>query len=222
MFVIINVFFIILRVQYCQKLHGMHNNKLIESSTIKWQLFLKGDDDAYAWLYSRYVQQLYQYGCRFTSDTEMVKDCVQDVFVKVYRQKGKKTSPPTDIKIYLMASLRNSIFNVFNKVSLHDTYISNASYDFDLSVEEKLIEAEDESSQEHAVAHLLNALPPRQREIIYYRFFEGLDYNAICELMGLNYQSAYNLLQRSLTRLREIYGVFPFLFYFNTMFLNRV
>lgn len=45
-------------------------------------------------------------------------------------------------------------------------------------------------------------------------FFEGLDYSAICELMGLNYQSAYNLLQRSLSRLREMYGILPFFFLF--------
>ena len=136
----------------------MYNDELIESSKIKWQSFLKGDDDAYAWLYSRYVQQLYQYGCRFTTDTEMVKDCVQDVFVNVYRQKDRYSSPPDNVKIYLMS--------------------------------------------------------PRQREIIYYRFFEGLDYSAICELMGLNYQSAYNLLQRSLSRLREMYGILPFFFLF--------
>ena len=174
----------------------MYNDELIESSKIKWQSFLKGDDDAYAWLYSRYVQQLYQYGCRFTTDTEMVKDCVQDVFVNVYRQKDRYS------------------FNVFNKGNLHDTYISNINYEFDLSVEEKLIETEDETSQKHTVAHLLNTLSPRQREIIYYRFFEGLDYSAICELMGLNYQSAYNLLQRSLSRLREMYGILPFFFLF--------
>ena len=113
-----------------------------------------------------------------------------------------------------MSSLRNSIFNVFNKGNLHDTYISNINYEFDLSVEEKLIETEDETSQKHTVAHLLNTLSPRQREIIYYRFFEGLDYSAICELIGLNYQSAYNLLQRSLSRLREMYGILPFFFLF--------
>ncbi|UVV76459.1 hypothetical protein NXW84_21935 [Bacteroides fragilis] len=33
----------------------MYNDELIESSKIKWQSFLKGDDDAYAWLYSRYM-----------------------------------------------------------------------------------------------------------------------------------------------------------------------
>ena len=103
----------------------MYNDELIESSKIKWQSFLKGDDDAYAWLYSRYVQQLYQYGCRFTTDTEMVKDCVQDVFVNVYRQKDRYSSPPDNVKIYLMSSLRNSIFNVFNKVLIYISTLEN-------------------------------------------------------------------------------------------------
>ena len=94
---------------------------------------------------------------------------------------------------------------------MHDTYISNINYEFDLSVEEKLIETEDETSQKHTVAHLLNTLSPRQRDYLL-SFFEGLDYSAICELMGLNYQSAYNLLQRSLSRLREMYGILPFFF----------
>ena len=40
-------------------------------------------------------------------------------------------------------------------------YISNINYKFDLSVEEKIIETEDETSQKHTVAHLLNTLSPR-------------------------------------------------------------
>lgn len=40
----------------------------------KWNRFMAGDDDAYASLYEEYVQDLYQYGLYFTSDTELVKD----------------------------------------------------------------------------------------------------------------------------------------------------
>ena len=203
----------------------MYNDELIESSKIKWQSFLKGDDDAYAWLYSRYVQQLYQYGCRFTTDTEMVKDCVQDVFVNVYRQKDRYSSPPDNVKIYLMSSLRNSIFNVFNKGNLHDTYISNINYEFDLSVEEKLIETEDETSQKHTVAHLLNTLSPRKGENILQCIIQCMTHMKLsgnirrrhynCKwLFVAIYQSAYNFLQRSLSRLREMYGILPFFFLF--------
>ncbi|UVV76461.1 sigma-70 region 4 domain-containing protein [Bacteroides fragilis] len=48
---------------------------------------------------------------------------------------------------------------------------------------------------------LKSPLSPRQRERLFTIVFEGLDYSAICELMGLNYQSAYNLLQRSLSQI---------------------
>ncbi|SUV32355.1 putative RNA polymerase sigma factor [Bacteroides pyogenes] len=154
----------------------------------------------------------------------MIKDCLQDVFVNVYKQRKKTrlTPPPSNIRIYLMSALRNSIFNSFNKRNLYDTYIANISYEFDLSIEDKLIETENEVLQKHTIAHLLNALSPRQREIIYYRFFEGLEYNEICELMNLEYQSAYNLLQRALAKLRDLYGsTFPLLFLFQYIILER-
>ncbi|GAE21605.1 RNA polymerase sigma factor [Bacteroides pyogenes] len=202
----------------------MYDKEFTEYSRQQWESFQKGDDRAFAWLYSKYIQHLYQYGRRFTSDTEMIKDCLQDVFVNVYKQRKKTrlTPPPSNIRIYLMSALRNSIFNSFNKRNLYDTYIANISYEFDLSIEDKLIETENEVLQKHTIAHLLNALSPRQREIIYYRFFEGLEYNEICELMNLEYQSAYNLLQRALAKLRDLYGsTFPLLFLFQYIILER-
>ena len=54
----------------------------------KWNRFIAGDDDAYASLYEEYVQDLYQYGLCFTSDTELVKDCIQDLFVYLYANRS--------------------------------------------------------------------------------------------------------------------------------------
>lgn len=50
------------------------------------------------------------------------------------------------------------------------------------------------------IKRMMKILTPRQREVIYYRFIEELSYDDICQIMGLNYQSAYNLLQRSLQK----------------------
>ena len=111
-----------------------------------------------------------------------------------------------------MSALRYALFNTLNKNHLHNTYITNTVFDFDLSVEEQFIASEDERVQKSTIAHLLNTLSPRQREIIYYRFYEDLKYDEICRLMDLNYQSAYNLLQRSLTKLRESSGISLLLF----------
>ena len=35
---------------------------------IKWRQFIAGDNDSYSWLYNKYVQTLYQYSFRFTSN----------------------------------------------------------------------------------------------------------------------------------------------------------
>ena len=43
------------------------------------------------------------------------------------------------------------------------------------------------------IKRMMKILTPRQREVIYYRFIEELSYDDICQIMGLNYQSAYNL-----------------------------
>lgn len=50
----------------------------------------------------------------------------------------------------------------------------------------------------------LNALAPRQKEAIYLRFFEGLNYNEISGIMELNYQSARNLIHRAVEQVRKI------------------
>ncbi|MEG0037859.1 MULTISPECIES: sigma-70 family RNA polymerase sigma factor [Bacteroides] len=175
-------------------------------SLAQWKLLTEGSNEAYTWIYNRYIHQLYQYGCRFCADSEVVKDCIQNLFVNIYQNREKLTVPDNP-KLYLMSALRNALFNTLNRNRLHDTYISNTAFDFDLSVEEQFIADEEESSQSQTIAHLLNTLSPRQREIIYYRFYEDLQYDEICRLMDLNYQSAYNLFQRSLIKLRESSGL---------------
>ena len=93
-----------------------------DESYIKWKLFLEGNDEAYSWLYTHHIQLLYQYGLQITPDTEVIKDCIQDVFIRIYKNKNK-LSIPQNVKIYLMISLKNSIYNVFKRNHQKDFYI---------------------------------------------------------------------------------------------------
>jgi DNA-directed RNA polymerase specialized sigma24 family protein len=48
-------------------------------------------------------------------------------------------------------------------------------------------------------------LSRRQREIIYYSFFEGFNYDQIQEIMELeNHQSARNLMYKAIKELRKL------------------
>lgn len=178
-----------------------------DESYIKWKLFLEGDDQAYSWIYTHYIQVLYNYGLQITPDSEIVKDCIQDVFVKIYKAK-KKLTVPQNPKVYLMIALKNNIYNTFNQERLQKNYaFSLYQTEEQLTVKNEFIDQEARHEEMNNIKRMMKILTPRQREVIYYRFIEELSYDDICQIMGLNYQSAYNLLQRSLQKIREAYGV---------------
>lgn len=58
---------------------------LVDETKIRWRQFVSGDNDSYCWIYNTYVQILYRYGLRFTSDSEIIKDCIQEVFTSLYK-----------------------------------------------------------------------------------------------------------------------------------------
>jgi len=179
-----------------------------EDSKIQWSLFLSGNDKAYSWLYKTYIQILYSYGTRFTSDDELIKDCIQEVFISLWKSRSKLPLPD-NIKVYLMISLKNCLIRHLYKSELFRNYDSKEIITFSIlepTVEEEYIDNEDFFHLQQKVKKILAILTPRQQEIIYYRFIQELSFEEICSLMDLNYQSAQNLIQRSLKKIRDSYG----------------
>lgn len=177
-----------------------------DDSKIQWSHFLSGDNDAYKWLYKTYVHTLYSYGNRFTSDAEIIKDCIQDLFVTLYNSRSRLTTPD-NVKLYLMISLKNKLMRTLQKRDFYISYNPDEEPVFLLepTVEDDYIKNEEASRQKEKVEKILSVLTPRQKEIIYYRYIQELEMDEICELMNLNYQSAKNLIQRSLAKIRENY-----------------
>lgn len=201
------------------------NHNMSEESKIKWTHFLSGDNDAYKWLYKTYIHVLYSYGKRFTFDTEIIKDCIQEVFTTIYKHRDRLTVPD-NVQLYLLVSLKNKLIRSLQKKELYVDYGHDEVPLFTLeqTVEDEYIENEDYTEQKKKVEKILSILTPRQKEIIYYRYIQELELDEICELMGLNYQSAKNLIQRSLIKIRENYnGSFEsfLLFLFLSNFISK-
>lgn len=178
----------------------------LEESVTKWKQFQSGNDDAYGWLYTTYIQVLFGYGLRFTSDNEIIKDCIHDVFIDLYKNKEKLITP-SNVKVYLFVSLKNRLVKVLYKNSLFERIDSEkVNFTLETTVEEQFIDEEQEHLQQTKIQHILDSLTPRQREIIYYRYIQGLTLDEICIIMDMNYQSTQNLIQRSLKKIKEKYG----------------
>ena len=175
-------------------------------SKITWSRFLAGDNEAYCWIYKVYIQMLFRYGHRFTPDTELIKDCIQDVFTGLYKNR-KQLVTPKSIKVYLLVSLKNSLINALYQEDRYTPYDHEAvSFTLGLTVEVLYVTDEQYTNQQCKVREILNVLTPRQKEIIYYRYIQELSFDEICIMMDMNYQSAQNLIQRSLKKIRDLYG----------------
>ncbi|MDR2916227.1 MAG: sigma-70 family RNA polymerase sigma factor [Tannerella sp.] len=163
----------------------------------KWEEFLAGDEEAFAWLYKNHTGLLYEYGMRFTADDDLVKDCIHDLFLTLYKNKGSITKP-RDVKAYLLVSLKNRLLNAMKHSSFSDS-VEDRDYVFNLvdSVEDEYIESETKEDIRRMVELVLSKLSPRQKEIIYYRYIQELSMTEICEIMNLSYQSAQNLIQKA-------------------------
>lgn len=176
------------------------------SDQIIWENFLCGDDEAYTYIYREYSQALYAYGMHFTSDKGLVEDCIQDVFVKIF-QNRKHLQSTDNIKLYLFISLKNKLFNIFRKDIKYSQIDSlEPVFAAEYTIEDEIIENEKEQFLNEKMIRMLQVLSPRQKEIIYYRFVEGLSYEEICQIMDMNYQSTQNLIQRSLKKLRTTFS----------------
>ncbi|MDR3252772.1 MAG: RNA polymerase sigma factor [Tannerella sp.] len=168
-----------------------------------WLKFIAGDDGAYASLYRCYVNKLFVFGCRFTSNEELVKDCVQDLFVKFYATR-KRLPKVENVKVYLFNSMKNMLFNLFKKeLPYYQIDTIEPVFYTEFNGETRIIQAETLSEQKESIRKMMENITPRQREVLYYRFVEEMSYEEICELMKMNYQSVRNLIHRTLLKIRS-------------------
>jgi len=61
----------------------------ITNDTQLWEDFKKGEKYALTQIYYRYADSLFRYGKKFSSDDELVKDAIQDLFFDLIRTRAK-------------------------------------------------------------------------------------------------------------------------------------
>lgn len=166
--------------------------------------FCAGDNQAYAQLYDMYVQMLFNYGLKLTNDHELLKDCIHDVFVKVYNKRNEKNAI-NNLCSYLIISLKNRLLDEFRRQTF-STPNEVESYEYRQAkedVERDYLNDEREQMQCAQVAHLMRNLTRRQRQAITLYYLEERKYDEICDILQMNYHSVRNLMHRGMLKLRE-------------------
>jgi RNA polymerase sigma factor (sigma-70 family) len=165
--------------------------------------FRKGKTEAFTGLYDLYAQLLFNYGMKLTTDRELLKDCIQEVFVKIYNKRNE-LDEVLNLKSYLLISLKNKLCDESRKrIHLSDVSLDNIDVISTDNVEKNYLAREKEHYENALLSRLMNSLSPRQRQAVELYYFEERKYEEICSILKMNYQSVRNLIYRSMLKLRS-------------------
>ena len=166
--------------------------------------FQAGNMAAFSQLYNLHINVLFNYGLKLTIDKELLKDCIHDIFVKLYTKKDE-LGTIDNLRSYLFISLKNKLCDELRRrMYMSDTAVEEVSISTPTDVEDDYMEEEQRKNEFSLVRRLLDQLSPPQREALTLDYIEEKKYEDICEIMNMNYQSVRNLMHRGLTKLRSL------------------
>ncbi|HXB34087.1 MAG TPA: sigma-70 family RNA polymerase sigma factor [Puia sp.] len=181
---------------------------LLGEDLLLWNEYRSGNAGAFGALIRVHYPDLFHYGTRFTRDSDLVKDCLQDLFLELWINR-ETISETSFVKYYLLKALRRKLTRRIGRSrytgsweELHFESIFNGTP----SVEAGLIREEGLAELARKMRQALAGLSKRQQEAIYLRYYFDAEIDEIAEIMSVNRQSVYNHLHDALKKLKKSSG----------------
>lgn len=169
-----------------------------------WQQLKNGNKGALEQIYRGHIAELLKYGRKFSRNDSLIEDCVQDLFIELWRNR-EGLGMTDSIKRYLLVALRRKVIRQLDKSKkwVSDNEPTDLDFDVEISIDHQLIAEELSEEKALQLKKAMDGLSKRQKEVIYLKYINGLDYEDISEVMGLNYQSARNLVSSALKAMKK-------------------
>lgn len=185
------------------------NNRSEEPPSKLWSNLREGDQEAISKLFCRFYSQLYNYGFNIVARNDLVKDCIQELFLTLWKKRNT-INQSHSVKAYLLSSYRRIIFRRLdkqkNRAERNHEYESNF-FDDVYNIEELMIHFETDKKRKKQLAKAIGSLSKRQREAIYLKFYNGLSSREIALIMDVNKQSVYNHVSQAINKMQNYVNV---------------
>lgn len=168
--------------------------------SLVWNQMKAGNEQGLSDLFTRLYPDLYLYGMKIFNLPDLVKDSIQDVFVRVW-EKRKTLGEVLNPKAYLITALRRKLFENKERYFAADAEIlakisEKQAFSF---VENEFTEIPEISERlRESLIATINDLPERQRELVFLRFYYNLKYREIADILNVKEQTVKNLMQRTM------------------------
>ena len=156
-----------------------------------------------------HYSDIYNYALKFSKDTGLVSDCIQEVFISLWQRRESATTI-LSIKYYLLRAVKNKVLKAIHTNQKSARYANEQhGYEFfqEFSIEKQIIEKQISEEKAERLKQALSFLSKKQQEIIYLKYYQHLDYAQIADLMSITRQSVYNLLHEAIQKLRSVWHI---------------
>ncbi|WP_405719799.1 RNA polymerase sigma factor [Streptomyces sp. NBC_00046] len=169
--------------------------------------FRRGDRGALGELYDEHAQVLYRYALRVTGDWAEAEDVVSVAFLEAWRSREKLHPDGDSLRPWLLGIAtnimrRNARARRRGEIALARVPERGSVPDF----ADDLVTHLADSEQLRAAHTALARLRRRDREVFTLVVWEGLDYAAAAEALGVPVGTVRSRLSRARARLRELAG----------------
>lgn len=158
--------------------------------------------------YKLYVNDLVTYALYLGFEKEIILDAIHDIFCKLATDWDMLDSVE-NVKFYLFKSLKNKLLDTY-KLQKHYVDLSTAEvetpFKIQITVEDELIDSEEQALIKKRISEMLETLTDRQREIIYLRYIHGYDYSQISDLLNISIHGCHKLVSKAIANLRAKFG----------------
>jgi RNA polymerase sigma factor (sigma-70 family) len=164
------------------------------------------ENDAYKKIYRYYYIYLNFIGLKRGFSSNRVKDVINDLFLYLW-ENVDKLAQVTNYHNYLITSF-------LHRLARKEPFAADAAVELQTiadalsepSVEAAYIQEQAQTELRGRLASYLDGLPPRQREVIYQKFYLGLSYAEIAAANQLSVNTVYNTVYQALEKLKATLG----------------
>jgi RNA polymerase sigma factor (sigma-70 family) len=167
-----------------------------------WKDFKAGSNTAFEKIYYKFIDVLYRYGTKITTDRELVKDSIQQLFLELYL--SKNISDPENIEYYLLKALKRIIMKRMNDKQKYVNVVENdlPAFAIELSPESLMIASEQLRSELNLINDSIQSLPPQKKELLYLKFYSGLNNKQIGLMLDMKPETVQKQIYRILKKLK--------------------
>ncbi|GAB2657420.1 sigma-70 family RNA polymerase sigma factor [Flavihumibacter cheonanensis] len=187
------------------------NLKAAQSDSKLWDAYKNGDKEAFSFLFRKYYSPLFLYGSKIMQDQNALEDCIQELFMELW--KSRSQVEVKSVKAYLFKSLKYKIYRQLSQRKITSEAFLKEDMVFELSHDTFMIHREDETERAKQLIRAFDKLSNRQKEVIYLKYYLGLSYEEVSEIMEINYQVARNLLYLALRSMKKMISMVKLLIF---------